>query len=204
MGGGQRDHPLSRLALPWRYAISQGCGQAGLPALAAAAAAGVPLLQVREKQLSTRGLLDYCRELRAATAGTGARILLNERWDVALAAGLDGVHLPAHAVTAERVRGQVPAGFLIAVSCHHVAEVEAARGADFVVFGPVFATPSKLAYGPPLGLDALREAARCPIPVLALGGVTADNAAECLAAGVAGVAGIRLFSGAGTGEGECA
>jgi thiamine-phosphate pyrophosphorylase len=123
---------------------------------------------------------------------------------VALAAGLDGVHLPAHAVTAERVRGQVPAGFLIAVSCHRVAEVEAARGADFVVFGPVFATPSKLAYGPPLGLDALREAARCPIPVLALGGVTADNAAECLAAGVAGVAGIRLFSGAGTGEGECA
>jgi thiamine-phosphate pyrophosphorylase len=176
------------------YAISPGTGSEGLAALAAAARAGAQLLQIREKQLSTRELLAYCRGLRAATAGAGARLLLNERWDVALAAGLDGVHLPAAAAPPARVRRQAPGGFLIGVSCHGPADVAAAAGADFAVLGPIFATPSKAAYGPPLGLEALREAARQRLPVLALGGVEAGNAAACLAAGAAGVAGIRLFA----------
>lgn len=197
MGGGQRDNPLSLLARPWLYAISSGRGSEGLAALAEAARAGAQLLQIREKQLSTRELLAFCRALRAATAGSGARLLLNERWDIASAAKLDGVHLPAAAAAAERVRQQVPRGFLIGVSCHAPAEIAAAAGADFAVLGPIFATPSKAAYGPPLGLAALREGARQRLPVLALGGVSVNNAADCLAAGAAGVAGIRLFGDAG-------
>ncbi|MGN6593329.1 MAG: thiamine phosphate synthase [Terriglobales bacterium] len=168
-----------------------------MAALARAARAGVGLLQVREKQLNTRELLAVCQALRGATVGTGARLLLNERWDIALEAGLEGVHLPAAAAAPARVRRQVPRGFVIGVSCHAPAEVAAAEGADFAVLGPIFATPSKAAYGPPLGLEALREAARQQLPILALGGVTADNAAACLAAGAAGVAGIRLFEDAG-------
>ncbi|HET9784288.1 MAG TPA: thiamine phosphate synthase [Terriglobales bacterium] len=212
MGGGQRDHPLSLLARPWLYAISSGRGSDGLAELAAAARAGVQLLQIREKQLSTRELLAYCQALRAATKGTGSWLLLNERWDIALAAGLDGVHLPGAAVSPERVRRQTPPGFLIGVSCHAVAEVAGGAGADFAVLGPIFTTPSKAAYGPPLGLEALRAAAKQPLPVLALGGVSVNNAADCLAAGAAGVAGIRLFEDAaavaawrqGTGQRETA
>ncbi|HUX65906.1 MAG TPA: thiamine phosphate synthase [Terriglobales bacterium] len=181
---------------PLLYAITAGLGPAGLPALQAAAHAGVDLIQIREKLLSTRELLAFCAQARAAASPSHARLLLNGRFDLALAAGLDGVHLPADGLPPARVRPLVPPGFLIGLSCHSPAEVAAAAapdGPDFCVLGPVFPTPSKLALGPPLGLEALAQAARHPVPVLALGGITLVNAHACLAHGAAGLAAIRLF-----------
>jgi thiamine-phosphate pyrophosphorylase len=167
-----------------------------LERIRAAFAAGVDWVQVREKRMSTRQL---CRLVARAAGlpekGPG-RLLVNERLDIALSCGADGVHLPADSLPISVVRGAAPAGFLIGASCHSVAEVEAAAGAgaSFAVLGPIFPTPGK---GPPLGIEVLREAcervAGQNFPVLALGGITLENAAACLAAGAAGLAAIRLF-----------
>lgn len=165
------------------------------------AAAGVNWIQLREKDLQARPLLDLAvGGIAAAREAGAARLLVNDRLDVAWAAGAAGVHLgeaslPAgEVVAASRRRG--PRGFLVGVSCHSRGAVEAAEraGADYVFFGPVFATPAKLAFGPPQGLARLTAAAAAvKIPVLAIGGVTAENALACLDAGAAGIAGIRLF-----------
>lgn len=156
-----------------------------------AIAEGVEYIQIREKDLSVRDLLSLTRAVVEQARGTKTRILVNDRSDVALAAGAFGVHLRANAVAPSRLKELLP---FVAVSCHTPDEVEraAGEGADLVVFGPIFATPHK---GAAIGLEPLREAARrVRIPVFALGGVTRQNAAECLAAGAAGLAGIRLFS----------
>jgi thiamine-phosphate pyrophosphorylase len=155
--------------------------------------AGVDMVQIREKDLEAGELYSLAK----AVSGRG-RTLVNGRLDVALAAGAAGVHLPSSAPPASHFRRIAPRGFLIAVSCHSAAEVRAAYcdGADFAVFGPVFDTPSKRAYGDPQGLERLAEAcAAAPIPVLALGGVTLANAEACLRQGAAGIAGISLFQG---------
>jgi thiamine-phosphate pyrophosphorylase len=165
-----------------------------------AAAAGINWIQIREKHLGTLALAELVRLAGAATRETGARILVNDRLDVALAAGAAGVHLgemslPVKTVAEwRRAAGRVE--FRIGVSCH---SVEAAReadvaGADYIFFGPVFATPSKAEFGAPQGVGRLREVCRAVrIPVLAIGGVTVENAHSCFAAGAAGVAAIRLF-----------
>jgi thiamine-phosphate pyrophosphorylase len=157
-------------------------------------------VQIREKHLSARELLDLVRRavsLQESTNGLYARkIIVNGRMDVALAAGAAGVHLPAGSIEVGRWRSIAPTGFLIGASCHTIDEVRAAEatGADYVLFGPVFAPLSKTSDLAPSGIEGLDEAARAVrIPVLALGGITRENTQACVDAGAAGVAGISMF-----------
>lgn len=148
---------------------------------------GVDYIQIREKDLPARELFEFTLAVLEARGETRnhprTRILLNSRADVALATGADGVHLPAEAPIST-----LP-GLVVARSCHTLQEITAAK-ADFVTFGPVFATPNK---GTPLGLEQLRQACHLGKTVYALGGVNWDNAVECINAGAEGIAGIRLF-----------
>ena len=160
--------------------------------------ARVALVQIREKALTARALFQLASRASQLTRGSETRVLVNDRADIARATGCDGVHLSTRSLDASVVRRAFGEDFLIGVSAHTREEARAARagGADFAVFGPVFDTPSKRAYGPPVGLDALKTAARelRPFPLVALGGVGFDEVEEVLRAGAAGVAGIRLFA----------
>ena len=170
-------------------------GEDPLPIIEQAVAAGIDLIQIRERDLPVRRLLALIEEAVKAAGAGPTRILVNDRLDVAVAAGAAGVHLPAHGFSVDEVRRSYPE-LLIGASTHNLKELRRAAdgGADFAVFGPVFETPSKKAYGPPLGLEQLAQAVRAVnIPVLALGGVTLENAADCLRAGAAGLAAISLF-----------
>jgi thiamine-phosphate pyrophosphorylase len=165
-----------------------------------AAAAGISWIQIREKDLQTRRLTELVRLAAAGARETGTRILVNDRLDVALAAGAAGVHLGETSLLVETVaewrRSAGHAEFRIGASCHSREAARAAEGAgaDYIFFGPVFATPSKSAFGAPQGIERLCDACRAVrIPVLAIGGVTVENTYSCFAAGAAGVAAIRLF-----------
>ena len=125
----------------------------------------------------------------------GYRILVNDRADVAIACGAAGVHLRGNSAAPTQMRRIAPEGFLISVACHSEEDVAAAEGADYAILAPVFAPLSKKDHRVPLGLEKLSAiAGRTRIPVLALGGVTEENARLCMEGGAAGVAGITLFA----------
>jgi len=162
-----------------------------------AAEGGVDLIQVRERDLEAAALAALVSDLLAITRGTPTRIIVNDRLDVALAAGADGVHLRADSIAIAAARRLAPAGFLIGRSVHSVEEAAQSGDADYVVAGTVFPTPSKDASHRLLGIDGLRRlVASTPVPVLAIGGVTAERCDVVAATGVAGVAAIGLFMGA--------
>lgn len=194
-----------------RVATPADAQEALLRTMEKAAAAGIDWVQIREKDLTGRDCAALAREAlrrteKLSAAGLHAtRILLNDRLDVALAEGAGGVHLGENALPLPEAKrlvesffaAQRPAqGFLAGVSCHSLEAAQAAAtiGADYIFFGPVFATPSKIAFGAPQGLERLAQVCRAvAIPVLAIGGITLENAAACIHAGAAGIAAIRMF-----------
>lgn len=189
--------------------------------IAAAVAAGVDWIQIREKDLSGKECSLLTREAVKLAASplpgdaartsissktepreeVSSRILVNDRLDVALAAQAGGVHLGEKSLPPQEAQRLVKSlrrekDFLIGVSCHSLEAAKAAErgGADYLFFGPVFATPSKAAHGVPQGLKSLAEVCRAvAVPMLAIGGITLENAADCFSAGASGIAAIRLF-----------
>ena len=159
----------------------------------AALDAGLPAVQLREKDLPGRQLLEIAEQLRTATSRTGALLLVNDRIDVALAVGADGVHLGGTSVPVAVARSLVGPEGLIGVSTHAPDELRALIGADFAFFGAVYATPGKTAVGPAALAAAVGAAA---VPVLAIGGITVRQVPAVRAAGAAGVAVIRAILGA--------
>jgi thiamine-phosphate pyrophosphorylase len=166
-----------------------------------AIAAGVNWVQIREKDLPGRELFELTRAAVRAAAQRGALVFVNDRLDVALAAGAAGVHLGGESLPVFDVirwcrEGNARPGFRVGVSCHSTEEMRAAEGAgaEYAFFGPIFDTPAKRKFGAPQGIAKLKEAcAAVKIPVVAIGGVDASNAAECTRAGAAGIAAIRMF-----------
>jgi len=156
---------------------------------------GVDFIQIREPHLIPRDLATLVKRLCAMKTKT--RVLVNDRTDIALAKGADGVHLRDGSIEPQRIRGISARPLFISVSCHSVPAVMAAArsGADLALLAPIFPPLSKDATRPPLGLEALtKAAASAQIPVIALGGVTQANAGDCIKSGAAGVGGISLFS----------
>jgi thiamine-phosphate pyrophosphorylase len=199
-----------RISIALEDASSGDRRAALLQRIAAASAAGVDWIQIREKDLSAR---EYSSLVREALFQTNTsvpvvnqipQVLVNDRLDIAITEQAAGIHLGENSLPVGNVRAWLrsrppsPAieNFLVGVSCHSKeSAVSAARdGADYIFFGPIFATPSKAAYGAPQGLQRLAEVcSSVSIPVLAIGGITANTAPACLAAGAAGIAAIRLF-----------
>ena len=170
-------------------------GYSLLSATEAALRGGVSAVQLREKDLAAGELLSLARDMRTLTRNYHALLLVNDRVDVALACEADGVHLGESALPTDIVRQLLGPERLIGVSTHSLdgGLTAADRGADFVTFGPIFATPSKAGYGPPLGVAALQEFCRSvPLPVYALGGIKETH---CQSVRNAGAAGIGLISG---------
>lgn len=154
--------------------------------------AGLPAVQLREKDLTGRALLALAERLRKATAARGAALFVNDRLDVALAVGADGVHLGERSFPVDVAR-VVLSHATIGASVHDVADA-AASAADFVFFGPVFATPSKALFGEPQGTVRLAEAVRAAaVPVLAIGGIDRETVAAVRATGAHGMAVIRAI-----------
>ncbi len=167
--------------------------------IAQAIAAGLDWVQIREKDLPVRDLLSLTEEaVQQASRNTAGwtRVVVNDRLDVALAGNASGIHLGTRSMPAKAVRHCVPQGFQIGVSCHSLEEALAAQssGADYILLGPIFDTPSKAQYGPPLGIAKLAEVTQSvKIPIFALGGITVGRVHVCLENGAAGVAAVRMF-----------
>jgi thiamine-phosphate pyrophosphorylase len=197
MSPGSADRPPGLLFVTDRHATQ---GRPLLPVVTAALEGGVSFVQVREKDLEAAPLLQITAEIVAEARrvrGEKARVVVNGRLDVALAAKAAGVHLPADGLPVAGVRRQARGRFLVGRSVHALAEARdaAKAGADYLLFGPIFATPGKAAYGEPQGVAALRrvlEAVR--VPVWAIGGITAETAVELRGLPLAGVASIGAIA----------
>ena len=166
-------------------------GRPLLDVVRAALRGGVRAVQLREKDLPAGALLALARDLTDLAKPYEARVPINERADICLAAGSAGVHLPATGLPVSVARGLVGPDRLIGVSAHSAEEAARAEtdGADFVVLGPIFETPSKRAFGPPIGLRELERArTRCRVPLFGIGGITTDRVRDVLQAGARGVA----------------
>jgi thiamine-phosphate pyrophosphorylase len=153
--------------------------------------AGVRAVQLREKDLPIRELLEMAYRMRELTDKYHARLFINDRVDIALCAEADGVHLGQSGIPVSAVRNLVEESFIVGASTHSVEEATIAEreGADFITFGPLFETPSKRTYGAPLGLDALREVKeRVSIPLFGIGGIKPAHVREVMDAGAFGVA----------------
>ena len=163
-----------------------------------AARAGATMIHVRERGLDDRILLDVTKRIRREAGETAARVLVNDRADIALAAAADGVHLPSVAAAAPRLRAIARAGFIIGRSVHSEAEAmaaEASGGCDYLMFGTVFESAGKPAGHAISGIDGLaRVCAAVALPVVAIGGIVAERAGEIARAGAAGIAAIGLFA----------
>jgi thiamine-phosphate pyrophosphorylase len=177
----------------------------------AAAEDGADWIQIREKDLSGGVLFGLGRDAISGVRRTNTvrtRVIVNDRLDVAVGAGADGVHLGHRSIPSrEAIRwcrnGGAPKDFVIGVSCHSLADARDAEtvGADYVFFGPVFDSPSKREFGAPQGVEKLGEVARAlRIPVIAIGGISAGNARACMQAGAGGVAAIREFQDLGAAD----
>jgi thiamine-phosphate pyrophosphorylase len=197
-----------RRALPAGKTASALLNKALLDTIRAAAAAGVDWVQIREKDLSTRELFGLVREAVVfasarpdSTHSQSIKVIVNDRLDVALAAGAAGVHLghasaPAREVVRWCHAGNAPANFLVGVSCHSLEGAQEAEnaGARYTYFGPIYETPSKIPFGKPHGVEELAQVAKAVrIPVIAIGGINESNAADCIRAGAAGIAAIRMI-----------
>ena len=160
---------------------------------------GVKALQLREKDLGTRELLDMAYRMRELTGKYRAKLFINDRVDIALSVEADGVHLGQKSIPAYAVKKIVKDKFMIGVSAHSIEEAKQAEkeGADFITLGPVYKTPSKLRYGQPLGVDIIRKTkAEISIPVFAIGGIKKDRIKEVMDAGADGIALISGILGA--------
>jgi len=152
--------------------------------------AGVRAVQLREKDLASRDLYDLAGKLLAMTRGAGAALLVNDRVDVAMALSADGVHLTRRSLPPREARDLLGPEKLIGVSCHSLPEVQEAEDGDvdFVVLGPIFDTPSKARFGPPLTTSVLRQARSiASLPILAIGGINSARVPEVMAAGADGI-----------------
>lgn len=191
-------------ASPFRLLITPGLSDPSnfstqkaeiLETVAFAIAAGIGVVQIREKRLPARSLFELVRDAVDLTAGSATRLLVNERFDTALAAGADGVHLTSTSMPVECVRTSVPPGFIIGVSAHSPDEVAAAKDsrADYAMLGPIFETPGK---GDPIGLEEFERVCGsvAPFPVVGVGGIDASNEAAVIEAGAAGAAAIRYLN----------
>ncbi|MBE9536006.1 MAG: thiamine phosphate synthase [Proteobacteria bacterium] len=194
--------------LPSLYLITDRHQTGGRPLIEVVEEAlkgGARLVQLREKDLSGRELHKLALQMRELTNRYDAKLLINERADIAAAAGADGVHLPEDSFSLSDVRRLIGPDAIVGVSTHSMEAAKKAEeeGADFITFSPIYETPSKMQYGAPQGLDKLEEVCRnTHIPIYALGGIKKNNIAEVIQAGVNGVAMISAVLNAEDVKGE--
>ncbi|MBI5044136.1 MAG: thiamine phosphate synthase [Nitrospirae bacterium] len=164
-----------------------------------ALAGGVKAVQLREKDLPIRELLRLAEEMRKITKETGAMLFINGRMNAAMAVEADGIHIGQSDLPVDVVRKIVGNRFMIGVSTHNIVEAKEAEkgGADFITFGPIYETPSKLKYGKPLGINLLKEArSEVSMPIFAIGGIKLNNIKDIITAGADGAAVISAIIGA--------